>query len=67
MTERFFRVGDIVRFRSEHIETEIEDLDVGVIVKESTNDYDYPHMIFDIMFPVRLMSAFDYEIELVEE
>ena len=61
------KVGDLVRFRKEHIEKEIEDLDVGVIVKESTNDYDYPHMIFDIMFPVRLMSAFDYEIELADE
>ena len=67
MTERFFRIGDIVRFRSEHVETEIEDLVAGIIVRESSNDYDYPHMIFDIMFPERLMSAFDYEIELVEE
>ncbi len=61
------KIGDLVRFREEHIEKEIEDLDVGIIIRESTNDYDYPHVIFDIMFPVRLMSAFDYEIELVEE
>lgn len=61
------KIGDLVRFREEHIEKEIEDLDVGIIIRESTNDYDYPHAIFDIMFPTRLMSAFDYEIELADE
>lgn len=66
------RPGDIIRFRREMVEYDGQDDpeltdSLGLILQEVERFDDKSTRLFEVMINGRLVGAFDYEIEVVNE
>jgi hypothetical protein len=66
--------GDLVRFRREYVEYDgADDPELthatGIIISDRTNllDLTDDKQLFDVMICGRMVGAFDYEIEVIDE
>lgn len=66
--------GDLVKFRREFVEydgvddTELTD-SIGIIISDETGMFDLlpERQLFDIMINGRIIAAYNYELELIDE